>query len=126
MSGWRRNCVSDQTHCIGHDSVRAESWEALVRYVDDGHIEIDNNINERALRGVAWRGAGAQNYLFLGSDASGERAAAIYSLISTVRVNGHNPETWLKEVLEKIAGHPVNRVGELLPWNLVPKMPGAA
>jgi len=78
-------------------------WEALTRYVDDGRIEIDNNAAERALRGVA---LGRKNYLFLGSDAGGERAVAMYSLIGTARLNGHNPEAWLKEVLEKIAAPP--------------------
>ena len=94
-----------------------------MRYADDGRIEIDNNAAERALRGVA---LGRKNYLFLGSDAGGERAAAIYSLIGTARLNGHNPEAWLKDVLTRIADYPVNRVSELLPWNLMPKTPGSA
>ncbi|GGY30585.1 hypothetical protein GCM10011289_36280 [Paludibacterium paludis] len=84
-------------------------------------MEIANNAAERALRGVA---LGRKNYLFLGSDAGGERAAAIYGLIGTSKLNGHNPKAWLKEVLSKIADYPVNRVSELLPWNLAPKSPG--
>lgn len=90
-------------------------WTALVRYCDDGHIEIDNNAAERALRAVA---LGRKNYLFAGSDAGGERAAAIYSLIGTAKLNGLDPEAYLREVLERINEHPINRIAELLPWNL--------
>ena len=89
-------------------------WEALLRYVDDGRIEIDNNSAERALRAVA---LGRKNYLFAGSDAGGERAAAIYSLIGTAKLNAIDPETYLRDVLTRIADHPVNRIDELLPWN---------
>ena len=90
-------------------------WTALTRYLDDGRIEIDNNAAERALRTVA---IGRKNYLFLGSDAGGERAATMYSLLGTVKLNGVNPETYLRHVLSVIADHPVNRVDELLPWNV--------
>jgi transposase len=91
-------------------------WDVLVRYRDDGRLEIDNNAAERALRAVA---LGRKNYLFAGSDAGGERAAAIYSLIGTAKLNGLDPETYLREVLLRIADHPVNRIEELLPWNFV-------
>jgi len=90
-------------------------WEALMRYCDDGRVEIDNNAAERALRCVA---VGRKNYLFLGNDAGGERAAALYSLIGSAKLNGHNPEAWLREVLARIGEHPINRIDELLPWNL--------
>lgn len=89
-------------------------WPALVRYCDDGVIEIDNSAAERALRGVA---LGRRNYLFAGADSGGERAAAIYSLIGTAKLNGVDPEAWLRYVLTHIADHPVNRVDEFLPWN---------
>jgi len=88
-------------------------WEALSRYLHDGRIEIDNNAAERSIRGIA---LGRKNYLFAGSDAGGERAAAIYSLIETAKLNGINPEAWLRDVLSRIADHPVNRVANLLPW----------
>jgi transposase len=91
-------------------------WDALLRYVDDGRIEIDNNAAERALRAVA---LGRKNYLFAGSDAGGQRAAAIYSLIGTAKLNGLDPETYLRNVLSRIADHPINRIEELLPWTFV-------
>ena len=90
-------------------------WGALSRYCDDGRIEIDNNAAERALRCVA---LGRKNYLFAGSDAGGERAAMIYSLIGSAKLNGCNPEAYLREVLSRIAEHPITRIAELLPWNL--------
>ena len=90
-------------------------WDALARYVSDGRIEIDNNAAERALRTVA---LGRKNYLFTGSDEGGERAAAIYSLIGTAKLNGLDPEAYLRQVIGCIAEHPVNRVAELLPRNL--------
>ena len=90
-------------------------WTALTRYRDDGGIEIDNNAAERSLRAVA---IGRKNYLFAGSDAGGDRAAAFYSLIGTAKLNGLDPEAYLRTVLERIAEHPINRIDELLPWNL--------
>ena len=95
-------------------------WEALTRYCDDGRLEIDNNAAERALRVVA---LGRKNYLFAGSDTGGERAAAIYSLIGSAKLNGIDPEAYLREVLMRIADHPVNRIADLLPWNIAPADP---
>lgn len=88
-------------------------WQALIRYTSDGRIEIDNNAAERSLRAIA---IGRKNYLFAGSDAGGERAAAIYSLIGSAKLNDIDPEAYLRFVIERIADHPVNRVAELLPW----------
>jgi transposase len=85
-------------------------WEALVRYCDDGRIEIDNSAAERALRAVV---LGRKNYLFAGSDPGGERAAAIYSLIGSAKLNGIDPEAYLREVLTRIADHPINRIADL-------------
>ena len=97
-------------------------WPALLRYCDDGIIEIDNSAAERALRGVA---IGRRNYLFAGADSGGERAAAIYSLIGTAKLNGVDPEAWLRHVLTNIADHPVNRVDDFLPWNCAAQLPSA-
>jgi transposase len=90
-------------------------WTALTRYRDDGRVEIDNNAAERALRSVA---LGRKNYLFAGADCGGDRAAAIYSLVGTAKLNDIDPEAYLRYVLEFIAEHPINRIGELLPWGL--------
>lgn len=90
-------------------------WEALVRYRDDGRIEIDNNAAERSLRAVA---LGRKNYLFAGADSGGERAAAIYSLIGSAKLSGLDPEGYLRDVIARIAEHPINRIEALLPWNV--------
>ena len=94
-------------------------WTALTRYLVDGRLEIDNNAAERSIRPVA---LGRKNYLFAGSDAGGERAALIYSLIGTARLNDINPQDYLTYVIERIADHPINRVGELLPWQVSAKL----
>jgi transposase len=98
-------------------------WPALVRYCADGGVEADNNAAERALRAVA---LGRKNYLFAGSNAGGERAAAIYSLIGTAKLNGIDPEAYLSTTLARIADHPIHRIKELLPWNLIGQRTDAA
>jgi transposase len=90
-------------------------WEALVLYTTDGRIGIDNNPAERSLRGIAIT---RKNFLFLGSDAGGERAAMLYTALETAKLNGLNPEAYLADIIDRMAkGHPINRLIELLPWN---------
>ncbi len=90
-------------------------WRALTRYTDDGLLEIDNSAAERALRAVA---LGRKNFLFAGSDHGGERAAAMYTLIGSAKLNGLDPELYLRTVLAQIADHPISQIQDLLPWNL--------
>jgi transposase len=97
-------------------------WSALIRYCDDGRIEIDNSAAERALRAIA---VGRRNYLFAGSDAGGERAAVFYSLIGSAKLNGLDPEAYLRHVLGRIADHPISRIEELLPWHIATSLPNA-
>ncbi len=94
-------------------------WRALTRYTDDGLLEIDNSAAERALRAVA---LGRKNFLFAGSDSGGERAAAMYTLIGSAKLNGLDPELYLRTVLAQIADHPITRLQDLLPWNLAPSL----
>jgi transposase len=107
---------SDTTRAIRY---ALERWEALMLFCEDGRLEIDNNAAERSLRAVV---LGRKNYLFAGSDAGGERAAAIYGLIGTAKLNGLNPEAYLREVLSRMADHPINRIEDLLPWNLAAEL----
>jgi hypothetical protein len=95
-------------------------WTALTRFVDDGRIEIDNNAAERAIRALV---LGRRNYLFAGSDAGGETAARLYSLIGTCRLNDIDPHLYLRHVLERIAEYPINRIEELLPWRVADRLP---
>ncbi|WP_157919993.1 IS66 family transposase, partial [Escherichia coli] len=92
-----------------------KQWEALNVYCSNGWVEIDNNIAENALRGVA---VGWENWLFVGSDSGGERAAVLYSLIGTCRLNNVEPEKWPRYVIEHIQDWPANRVRDLLPWKV--------
>jgi transposase len=88
---------------------------ALSRFLADARLEIDNNLAENAIRGVA---LGRKNYLFAGSDAGGERAASIYTIMQTAKLNSVNPETYLRDTLSRIAErHPINRISELMPWS---------
>lgn len=102
---------SDLSKAMRYALVR---WTALSRYLDDGRLEIDNNIAERAMRGIA---LGRKNWLFAGSDSGGDHAAALYSLIETAKLNDIDPEAYLTDVLARIADHPIKRIDDLLPWN---------
>jgi transposase len=94
------------------------NWTALTNFVVDGRIDAHNNTAERALRGVA---IGRKNYLHVGSDAGGNTAAVMYTLLGTAKLNGINPQRYLRHVLERIADHPSNRIDELLPWAVAAK-----
>jgi transposase len=126
MRTWLSTCLSklsrksDTTAAIHYALAR---WDAFVHYCDDGRIEIDNSAAERALRAIA---LGRKNYLFAGSDRGGERAATFYSLIGTAKLNGLDPEAYLRYVLQHIADHPITRIQELLPWNIVRSVPAAS
>ena len=89
-------------------------WRALTRYVEDGLLEIDNSAAERSLRTVV---LGRKNYLFMGSDSGGQRAAALYSLIGSAKLNGLDPALYLRTLLEKLPDYPINQIQQLLPWN---------
>jgi len=90
-------------------------WDALICYAYDGRCEISNNAAERAIRPLA---IGRRNWMFAGSDAGGDRAAAIYSLIETAKMQELDPRKYLAVVLDRIADHPINKIDELLPWNI--------
>jgi transposase len=107
---------SDATGAIRYTLSR---WEALCRYRDDGRAEIDNNAAERALRCIA---LGRKNHLFAGADTGGERAAGIYSLIGTAKLNDLDCEAYLRYVLERIAEHSINKIDQLLPWIIAQKL----
>ena len=92
-------------------------WPSFTRFLDDGRICLTNNAAERALRGIA---LGRKAWLFAGSDRGGERAAAIYSLIVTAKLNGVDPQAWLADTLRQINDHPVRQLDQLLPWNWKP------
>jgi transposase len=103
----------------GHDLAKAmnymfKRWGSFTRFLDDGRVCLSNNAAERALRGIA---LGRKSWLFCGSDRGGRRAAAMYSLIVSAKMNDVDPQAWLADVLARIATHPAHRLDELLPWN---------
>jgi transposase len=113
---WLSECqrsLSVKSPLAGAIQYTLTRWAALTRYVEDGALEIDNNAAERAIRALV---LGRRNYLFAGSDAGGETAARLYSLIGTCRLNGLDPHAYLRHVIERIAAHPITRIEELLPW----------
>lgn len=114
--------LDDNLSCLAQKSGTAEAiryalsrWAALVRFIEDGTIEIDNNAAERSIRPIA---LGRKNWLFAGSDKGGERAANILSLIETAKLNDIDPEAYLRDVLTRISDHPITKIADLLPWNI--------
>jgi transposase len=102
-----------------HDLVKAinyalKRWPAFTLFLEDGRVCLSSNAAERGLRGIA---LGRKSWLFCGSDRGGQRAAAMYSLIVTAKMNAVAPQAWLTDVLFRIAAHPAHRLDELLPWN---------
>ena len=111
----------------GHDLAKAinymlKRWAAFTLFLEDGRVCLSNNAAERGLRGIA---LGRKSWLFCGSDRGGQRAAAMYSLIVTAKMNGVDPQAWLADVLSRIAAHPAHRLDELLPWNWRPPLESA-
>jgi transposase len=107
----------------GHDLAKAikyilKRWTGFTLFLEDGRVCLSNNAAERGLRGIA---LGRKSWLFCGSDRGGQRAAAMYSLIVTAKMNGIDPQAWLADVLFRIATHPAHRLDELLPWNWTPR-----
>jgi len=111
--------LSSKSETAGAIRYALSRWRALTRYTEDGLLEIDNSAAERALRAVA---LGRKNFLSCGSDCGGERAAAMYSLIGSAKLNGLDPELYLRTVLAQIADHPISNIQVLLPWNLAPSL----
>jgi len=111
-----------------HDLAKAinymlRRWDSFTRFLGDGRVCLTNNAAERALRCVP---LGRKAWLFCGSDRGGQRAAILYTLIQTARLNDVDPQAWLADVLARIADHPVSRLDELLPWNWQPSAPAIA
>ena len=106
--------VSGKSELAGAIRYARSRWAQLTCYRDDGRLEIDNNAAERAIRAIA---LGRKNWLFAGSHDGGDRAAVIYSLTETAKLNGLDPEAWLRDVLARLATHPAKRIAELLPWH---------
>jgi len=98
-------------------------WLAFTRFLDDGRVCLSNNAAERALRGIA---VGRRNWTFAGSDAGGHRAAAMYTLIETAKLNGIDPRAWLADALARLPGHPARHIDDLLPWNWHSQTPTSA
>ena len=117
LESWMRN---ERARLSRHANVAKaidymlKRWAAFARFLSDGRICLTNNAAERALRGIA---IGRKNWLFAGSDRGGERAASMYTLFATAKLNNVDPQAWLADVLRRIADHPARRLHELLPWN---------
>ena len=116
LEGWMRNeraKLSRHSEVAKAMNYMLNRWDTFTRFLDDGQICLTNNAAERALRGIA---LGRKSWLFAGSDRGGERAAVMYTLIQTARLNDVDPQAWLADVLSRIAEHPAHKLDELLPW----------
>jgi transposase len=109
--------ISKKSSLAGAIRYSLARWPALCRFTTDGRLEMTNNAAERAIRPLA---LGRKNWLFAGSDNGGRRAATIYTITQTAKLNGHDPEAYLADILARIADHPINRIDELLPWRWRP------
>src|SRR5947209_14429075 len=122
-SRWRPGCASSaqgspRTGETGKAiDYSLKRWAAFTRFLDDGRLCMSNNAAERELRAIA---VGRRNWTFAGSDEGGRRAAAIYTLIATAKLNNVDPQAWLADVLARLPDHPAKRIHELLPWNWHP------
>ncbi len=129
LEGWMRENrakLSRHNPVAGAMDYMLKRWASFARFLDDGRIDLSNNAAERALRGIA---LGRKSWLFAGSDRGGRRAATMYTLIVTAKMNGIDPQAWLADVLARIADHPIHRLDNLLPWNWKPRpaaIPAAA
>lgn len=125
LEAWMR---AERARMSGHAPVakamdyKLRRWPGFTRFLEDGRICLTNNAAERALRGIA---LGRKSWLFAGSDRGGDRAAVMYTLIGTAKLNDVDPQAWLADVLARIAGHPAQRLDELQPWNWKKPAPGA-
>jgi len=125
FEAWLRQQTAGETPVLPKSPMGAAinyilgNWGALLRYAEDGDLDIDNNVSERDLRGAA---LGRRNYTFFGSDNGGHTAAVLYSLIASAKRHGLDPFTYLRDVIARISDHPANRLEELLPdhWKLLP------
>ena len=118
LAGWldrQLKLLSSKSELAGAIRYARSRWDALTAYVNNGRLEISNNAAENAIRPIT---LGRKNWLFAGSDAGGDRAAIFYTLIRSAKLNGLEPEEWLRDVLTRIGDHPINRLDQLLPWNV--------
>lgn len=114
------NKISGKSTLAGAIRYALSRWASLTRYTTDGRLEMTNNAAERAIRPLA---LGRKNWLFAGSDTGGDRAAIMYTLIETAKMNDLNPEAYLRDIIACIADHPINKIDQLLPWNFSVKAP---
>ncbi|MGJ5220152.1 IS66 family transposase, partial [Bradyrhizobium oligotrophicum] len=110
----RRAKLSGKSETAKAIDYSLKRWQVFMRFIDDGRLCMTNNAAERELRAVA---VGRKNWTFAGSDEGGRRAAAIYALIQTAKLNNVDPQAWLADVLARLPDHPANRIADLLPWN---------